>query len=106
MDKNIYPDIEEELTAAAEPAVGVLSENFSKSGVLRQVMKLSRPDKVALVRCLEKNLEKEEPFLTDGLGRIILTKPMHEALIKAERSQENGDCLSEETFKQRFAEWL
>lgn len=106
MDKNIYPDIEEESTAAAEPAVGVWSENFSKSGVLGQVMKLSRPDKVALMRYLEKDIEKEEPFLTDGLGRIILTKPMHEALIKAERSYENGECLSEEMLKQRFAKWL
>lgn len=106
MNEKGYPYIEEEPMAVAEPAVAAWSESVSGSGLLGQVMKLSRPDKVALIKYLKKDVEAEEPFHTDDFGRIILTKKMREAVAKAEHSYEQSECLSEETFKQRFAKWL
>ena len=39
---------------AAEPAAALLSEDVRKSGLLAQVMKLSQPDKAALVEYLKR----------------------------------------------------
>ena len=43
---------------------------------------------------------------TDELGRVTLSSQMREAVAKAERDYEQGKCLSEEEFKQRFEKWL
>ena len=43
---------------------------------------------------------------TDEVGRIMLTKNMREAVVRAERDMEEGKCLSESDFKERFAKWL
>lgn len=53
-----------------------------------------------------KDTETEEPFKTDEFGRIKLTQEMRDAAIKAERDYEDGKCLSEADFKERFAKWL
>ena len=91
---------------ASEPAAALLSEDVRRSGLLSQVMKLSQPDKVALVRYLRQDTETEVPFKSDELGRIMLTKEMREAVSKAERDYEDGKCLTEADFKERFAKWL
>ena len=70
------------------------------------VMKLSQPDKVALIAYLSKDVAKEESFKTDGFGRIQLTQEMRDAVVKAERDFEDGKCFSEADFKERFAKWL
>ena len=95
-----------DIMIAAEPAAALLSENVRKSGLLSQVMKLSQPDKVALIAYLSKDVAKEESFKTDEFGRIKLTQEMRDAAVKAERDYENGKCLSEADFKERFAKWL
>lgn len=91
---------------AAEPAAAMLSEEVRRSGLLSRVMKLSQPDKVALIAYLRKDMEVEEPFKTDEFGRIRLTQEMREAAVKAERDFEEGKCFSEADFKERFAKWL
>ena len=97
---------EDNIMIAAEPAAALLSEEVRRSGILSQVMKLSQPDKVALIAYLRKDMETEEPFKTDELGRIKLTHVMRDAVMKAESDYENGKCLSEADFKERFAKWL
>ena len=97
---------ENDIMIAAEPAAALLSENVRKSGLLSQVMKLSQPDKVALIAYLSKDVAKEESFKTDGFGRIQLTQEMRDAVVKAERDYEDGKCFSEADFKERFAKWL
>jgi hypothetical protein len=51
-------------------------------------------------------MHTEETFKTDEFGRIKLTKEMREAVVKAERDFEDGKCLTEADFKERFAKWL
>ena len=51
-------------------------------------------------------IDREEPFRTDGEGRIVLTERMREAVYKAEQSLAEGRCLNEEMFQTRFAKWL
>ena len=51
-------------------------------------------------------IDRDEPFQTDELGRIMLTENMREAVDKAERSMAEGACLTEEMFQTRFANWL
>lgn len=97
---------EKDILTVSEPAAALLSEEVRKSGLLSQVMKLSQPDKVALIAYLSKDLEPGEPFKTDGLGRIMLTQDMKDAVLKAERDFEEGKCLTESDFKKRFAKWL
>ena len=103
--KNINME-ENDVMIAAEPAAALLSEEVRRSGILSQVMKLSQPDKVALIAYLKKGMETEEPFKTDEFGRIKLTKEMRDAAMKAERDYEDGKCLTEADFKERFAKWL
>ena len=91
---------------ASEPIVATLSESVSRSGLLGQVMSLSRPDKVALIAYLKKDIEKDDPFKTEDCGRIVLTNKMREAVLQAECDYEEGRCLSEEAFQKRFAKWL
>ena len=91
---------------AAEPAAALLSEDVRKSGLLAQVMKLSQPDKVALVKYLNKDMEMETPFDSDEFGRIKLSSEMKAAALRAERDFEAGKCFSEADFKERFAKWL
>ncbi len=38
--------------------------------------------------------------------RIILTEEMKASLHEAERDLTNGNCLTEENFQARFAQWL
>ena len=95
-----------EILKASEPAVTLLSEEVRSSGLLSQVMKLSQPDKVALIKYLRQDTDPETPFKTDEFGRIMLTQEMRESVIKAERDYEEGKCLSEVDFKERFAKWL
>ena len=91
---------------AAEPAA-MLSESVSRSGLLGQVMRLGHDDKVALIKYLRQDTGQDEVSTgIDELGRVILTKTMREAVHIAERDYEEGKCLSEEQFKQRFAKWL
>ena len=97
---------ENDIMIAAEPATALLSESVRKSGLLSQVMKLSQSDKVALVRYLNQEVDKEEPFKTDEFGRIILTQEMRNAVKRAEQDFEDGKCLSESDFNERFAKWL
>ena len=97
---------ENDFMIAAEPAAALLSEDVRTSGLLGQVMKLSQPDKVALMAYLSKDMHTEETFKTDEFGRIKLTKEMREAVVKAERDFEDGKCLTEADFKERFAKWL
>jgi hypothetical protein len=97
---------ENDIMIAAEPAAALLSENVRKSGLLSQVMKLSQPDKVALIAYLSKDVAKEESFKADEFGRIKLTPEMRDAVVKAERDYEDDKCFSEADFKERFAKWL
>ena len=90
----------------SEPAAALLSEEVRTGGLLSQVMKLSQSDKVALVRYLNQEVDKEEPFKTDEFGRIILTQEMRNAVKRAEQDFEDGKCLSESDFNERFAKWL
>ena len=97
---------ENDIMIAAEPAAALLSENVRKSGLLSQVMKLSQPDKVALIAYLSKDVAKEESFKADEFGRIKLTPEMRDAVVKAGRDYEDDKCFSEADFKERFAKWL
>ena len=90
----------------SEPALALLSEEVRKSGLLGQVMKLSQPDKEALIMYLKNEVDREERFRTDEFGRIRLTQEMKDAALKAERDFENGKCFSEADFKERFEKWL
>ena len=90
----------------SEPPAALLSEEVRKSGLLGQIMKLSQPDKEALIMYLKKDVDNEERFRTDEFGRIKLTQEMKNAVLKAERDFENGKCFSESDFKERFAKWL
>ena len=100
MEKDIQKDL------AKEPSIASFSESVRNSGLLGQVMSLSPTDKVALIEYLKKDIDSDGPFKTDDLGRIILTKDMKEAVGQAERDLEEGRCLTEESFRERFAKWL
>lgn len=97
---------EDNILNASEPAAALLSEEVRRSGLLSQVMKLSQPDKVALIRYLNKNVDREPLFQPDEFGKIKLTSKMRTAVAKAERDLEEGKCFSEADFKNRFAKWL
>lgn len=90
----------------AESISPTFSDSVVKSGLLDQVMKLSRTDKAALIEYLEQDVNDARPFNVDSLGRIMLTKEMKSAVAAAESSLESGKCLSEDEFKQRFSRWL
>lgn len=96
----------ENVTMASEPAVAMMSESITKTGLLSQVMKLSQSDKKALIAYLQKDVATEETFRTDSSGRIILTSKMREDVVRAQNDLEAGRCYTEESFKQRFAKWL
>ena len=105
MDGKSYDELDHGHTAAESPAM--LSENVSRSGLLGQVMSLSHDDKVALMRYLRQDTgQKGEALATDEFGRVVLTSEMRQALYSAGRDYEDGKCLSEEQFQQRFAKWL
>ena len=106
MEEKRYEDVELGPMTAAEPVAATLSESVTRSGLLNQVMGLSRTDKVALIRYLKEDTGTEDFFKTDEVGRIMLTKNMREAVVRAERDMEEGKCLSESDFKERFAKWL
>lgn len=95
-----------DIMIAAEPATATFSESVTRSGLLGQLMGLSRKDKVALIKYLKEDTGTEDFFKTNEVGRIVLTKQMRDAVIKAEREFEEGKCLSESDFKARFAKWL
>ena len=46
---------EDNIQKVSEPAATMLSEEVRRSGLLSQVMKLSQPDKVALIKYLNNN---------------------------------------------------
>lgn len=48
----------------------------------------------------------QEEIKTDERGRIILTEHMKNSLYKAQQSLEEGRCLNQEMFRERFAKWL
>lgn len=48
----------------------------------------------------------QEDIKTDERGRIILTERMKNSLLKAQQSLEEGRCLNQEMFRERFAKWL
>ena len=62
---------ENDIMIAAEPAAVLLSENVRKSELLSQVMKLSQPDKVALIAYLSKDVAKEDSFKAERLSVIM-----------------------------------
>lgn len=95
-----------DIMIAAEPAAATLSESVIRSGLLGQLMGLSRNDKVALIKYLKEDTGTEDVFKTDEVGRIALTKQMRDAVLKAERDLEEGKCLSESDFKEHFAKWF
>ena len=95
-----------DIMIAAEPAAVTFSESVTGSGLLGQLMGLSRKDKVALIKFLKEDTGTEDFFKTDEVGRIALTKQMRDAVLKAERELEEGKCLSESDFKAHFAKWL
>lgn len=97
---------EDNIQKVSEPAATMLSEEVRRSGLLSQVMKLSQPDKVALIKYLNNNIDREPPFQPDEFGKIKLTSKMRAAVAKAERDLEEGRCFSEADFKNRFAKWL
>lgn len=94
-----------DIIIAAESAAA-FSESVTRSGLLGQLMGLSRKDKVALIKYLKEDTGTEDVFKTDEAGRIALTKQMKDAVLNAERELEEGKCLSESDFKERFAKWL
>lgn len=96
---------ENEKMTVSEPAA-TLSESVSRSGLLGQLMGLSSSDKAALIKYLQEDTNIENPFVSDEFGRIILTNQMREAVNIAERDLEDGRCISESDFKERFAKWL
>ena len=100
MGKDIQKNI------ATEPSAVSFSESVRRSGLLGQVMSLSPTDKVALIEYLKRDIDSDSPFKTDDLGRIILTKDMRDAVGLANRDLEEGRCLTEESFRERFAKWL
>lgn len=97
---------EDNIQKVSEPAATMLSEEVRRSGLLSQVMKLSQPDKVALIKYLNNNNDREPLFQPDEFGKIKLTSKMRAAVAKAERDLEEGRCFSEADFKNRFAKWL
>lgn len=105
-DKKSNTITEDATMMAAEPTAAMLSESIRGTGLLGQVMALSPKDKAALVSYLKKDIERNEPFKTDDYGRIALTLQMREAVAKAGHDYEEGRCLTEDDFKQRFAQWL
>lgn len=48
----------------------------------------------------------QEEIKTDERGRIILTERMKNSLYKAQQSLEEGRCLNQDMFRERFAKWL
>ena len=54
----------------------------------------------------EKSPLSEELIITDDEGIIQLSSQMEKSVAQAEQDYEQGKCLSDDTFKQRFAKWL
>ena len=101
-----YTLTEDEPMMAAEPATAMLNESVNNIGLLRKVMKLNSTDKIALINILKQDTRQDDPFKTDDCGQIVLPQEMRDAAHKAEQDYEDGKCLTEEQFKQRFAKWL
>ena len=64
------------------------------------------PPSVESVRVWKEHNVSTEPFQTDELGRIVLTKEMRKAVHQAEEDLKKGKCLSEEGFLKRFSKRL
>lgn len=60
---------------------------------------------VEMLEAARSGLVQEE-IKTDERGRIILTEEMKNSLNKAQQSWEEGRCLNQEMFRERFAKWL
>lgn len=88
MEEKDYQRFEEEegVGMAAEPLMPPMSESVRVGKVKHNV--------------------STEPFQTDELGRIVLTKEMRKAVHQAEEDLKKGKCLSEEGFLERFSKWL
>ena len=106
MNERKQPIAEDTPVTAEEPAALALSESIRRGDLLGQVMKLSPTDKVALIRYLKHDVGQDEPFRTDEFGRITLNLEMRAAIEKAGHDYEEGRCLTEDAFKQRFSKWL
>lgn len=61
---------------------------------------------VTMEEYLKEDTGTDNIFKTDEVGRIVLTKQMKDAVVKAEYDLEEGNCLSESDFKSRFSKWL
>lgn len=51
-------------------------------------------------------IDRDDEFLTDENGHIMLSDNMREAVHTAEKSLADGACLTEEMFQTRFAKWI
>ncbi len=91
---------------ANEPAAAAISEEVRKSGLLNKVVRLSQSDKIALIDYLQRDIDQTVPFQTNGNGQITLSQEMKHDIRIAQSDLENGRCLTEDSFKQRFAKWL
>lgn len=91
---------------AQEPVAATISEEVRKSGLLSKIVRLSQSDKIALIDYLKHDIDVASPFQTDSNGQIKLSKEMREDVHRAQNDFEIGKCLTEESFKQRFAKWL
>ena len=101
--KNINME-ENDVMIAAEPAAALLSEEVRRSGILSQVMKLSQPDKVALIAYLKRGMETEEPFKTDEFGRIKLTQIQIKNKKIKKKTPQKKRCCKENKAGQRGRE--
>lgn len=51
-------------------------------------------------------IDRDNEFLTDENGHIMLSDNMRQAVHTAEKSLADGACLTEEMFQTRFAKWI
>ncbi|MBR5062158.1 MAG: hypothetical protein IKX24_08465 [Prevotella sp.] len=106
METKKYPITKNDPQILSEPLAASLSESVRKTDLFGQGMGLSHTDKKTIMKHLKQDNEQDEPFRTDEFGRIALTQRMRETATKTEGDYEEGNCLSEDDFKQRFAKWL
>ena len=59
-----------------------------------------------MVKQITKNFTKDSHVASFNGSKIILTQNMKEDVGQAERDLEEGRCLTEESFRERFAKWL
>ena len=121
--RTIWDDQEEKWYFSIVDVCGILTDqpDYDSSKNYWKVLKfrLAKEGNESVTNCNQLKMKADDgkmrmiyASLTDIItkgwerGRIILTEEMKNSLYKAQQSLEEGRCLNQDMFRERFAKWL